>query len=165
MSSDGEVKNDLTQYKFKPCGSGRDRMYQMVALRNDGAIKKFYVHRLVAEAFIPNPDGKEQVNHIDGNTMNNSVCNLEWATGSENQLHRFHILGKGMPPGRLKLLQAMAKEATSVRVRCVETGEVFRSQSAAARSVGLGVSSISACINKRCKTAGGFHWERVDVRD
>jgi hypothetical protein len=61
--------------------------YLTVDLGNGQKIKRYLVHRLVATAFIENPLNKEQVNHIDGNKSNNNVCNLEWNTRSENQLH------------------------------------------------------------------------------
>jgi hypothetical protein len=61
-------------------------IYQSVFLSN-GKIKQHYVHRLVATAFIPNPLNKEQVNHKDGNKLNNNLSNLEWVTKAENQLH------------------------------------------------------------------------------
>ena len=61
--------------------------YYKIELYRDGKSKIFYVHRVVASVFIPNPHNKPEVNHIDGNKLNNMVNNLEWCTISENQIH------------------------------------------------------------------------------
>lgn len=65
----------------------KGREYGHVTLCVEGINKQCTVHRLVASAFIPNPDNKQEVNHIDGNKNNNCVENLEWATRAENMLH------------------------------------------------------------------------------
>ena len=59
--------------------------YLRVDLMKDGKRVHKKIHRLVAEAFIPNPENKPQINHIDGNNQNNSVTNLEWVTDAENK--------------------------------------------------------------------------------
>lgn len=68
--------------------------YCFVCMKEKRHRKNLLVHRLVAEAFIPNPDNKIEVNHKDGNPKNNNVINLEWVTPSENRKHAYWILGR-----------------------------------------------------------------------
>ena len=65
--------------------------YKQVSLWKENKGTSYYVHRLVAEAFIPNPESKPEVNHIDGNRQNNHISNLEWVTSGENSLHASKI--------------------------------------------------------------------------
>ena len=67
------------------------RGYPNVVLYKDGKGHPKLVHRLVAQAYIPNPDNKPEVNHKDGNKENNYLNNLEWATSSENRYHGYKI--------------------------------------------------------------------------
>ncbi len=62
------------------------------------------VHRLMGLAFIPNPDNKPQINHKDGVKTNNVLSNLEWVTGSENQIHSFRVLGREIFRGQRSVL-------------------------------------------------------------
>ncbi len=73
--------------------------YLNVDLYLNGEKKQHRVHRLVAAAFIPNPENKPTVNHKDGDKQNNIVTNLEWATRSENILHSYRELGRTGPRG------------------------------------------------------------------
>ncbi len=65
--------------------------YLRLQLGRDGRSANRMIHRLVAEAFIPNPGQKPEVNHLDGDKTNNAVPNLEWATSSENQIHAYEL--------------------------------------------------------------------------
>jgi len=86
VTSWGRVFNVDKQKFIKPYI--HDKGYLRVDLYEENGKKKHHkVHRLVAKAFIPNPDHKPQVNHIDGNNQNNSITNLEWVTNNENQKH------------------------------------------------------------------------------
>jgi DNA-binding CsgD family transcriptional regulator len=89
VSPNGDIysnkRNDM--YKLKPTKSTRG--YVKVRLSIDGKIYNRHIHRMVAETFIPNPENKPEVNHIDGNKKNNTVTNLEWVTRKENAEHAY----------------------------------------------------------------------------
>ena len=76
-----KVKGKLIKTRISKNG------YVLVTLSSKSKTRHFYVHRLVAETFIPNPENKREVNHIDTNKLNNDVSNLEWVTSSENKIH------------------------------------------------------------------------------
>jgi hypothetical protein len=82
ITSDGEVYSRFGN-KLKPQRAGRNGEYRSVPIFR----KPVYIHRIVAELYIPNPENKPTVNHIDGDKTNNAVSNLEWATYSENNQH------------------------------------------------------------------------------
>lgn len=75
----------------------RPNKYKLVSATIDGKPKNFVAHRFVAKTYIPNPENKPQVNHIDGNKCNNRVDNLEWVTAKENAYHAFTVLAPKCP--------------------------------------------------------------------
>ena len=87
ISDNGEVRNIKTKRILKKY-LNKYGYYQVTLCKNNKA-RLFRVHRLVAMTFIPNKENKEQVNHIDGNKLNNKVDNLEWCSSSENIKHAF----------------------------------------------------------------------------
>lgn len=110
------------------------------------------VHRLVAKAFIPNPDNKPQVNHKDGDHFNNRVENLEWVTGSENCLHAYRVLGREKLSG--------GNNPCSRKVVRLEDGKVYQSLSEAVQDSGMKTHShLSQCLRGQRNMAGGFHWK------
>ena len=81
----------LDNRKGKQLRPGIDKYgYERVVLTKNGIRKTYSVHKLVALAFIPNPENKKTINHKDGNKRNNNVSNLEWATEKENQIHKWN---------------------------------------------------------------------------
>lgn len=87
ISNLGNVRNLLSYERKNLKGEITEKGYIRVSLHKNGFRKVFRVHRLVAQAFIPNPLNKPQINHKDGNKLNNCVDNLEWATNKENIKH------------------------------------------------------------------------------
>jgi hypothetical protein len=128
-----------------------DNAYLVVNLRKNGASYVAMVHRLVATAFIPNPNNYPTVNHKDGDKTNNSVDNLEWASYSENNIHA--ITHKLRQPRGNPILQKHDDGSIVKR---------YRSTYEASRETGISVVSISHCLNGRTNHAGGFIWEKLE---
>ena len=145
VSDSGEVRNSKTGRILK---QGRHKQgYDLVWLCNSDGTHGKAVHRLVAEAFIPNPECKPQVNHRDGNKSNNCVDNLEWNTEKENTMHAYNIL------------HCARKPTTPVRI--IETGEVYGSITECAKAIGGDPSDICSCMHGKHKTHMGYHFEAV----
>lgn len=139
ITSCGKVWSHRAQKFLKP---QKDRYgYLHVNLYKDGKAKKYKIHRLVAEAYIPNPENKPQVNHKDENKEHNYVNNLEWMTSKENNNYGNHDTRKS--------------------VYCVELDKVFSSTTEAARQLGIFQSNISACCHGERKTCGGYTWRYI----
>lgn len=156
VSSDGKVwsLNYHHTGKMKELKPWMTSGYLYVGLWNDNTLIKKRVHRLVAEAFIDNPDNLPQVNHKDEDKTNNSVGNLEWCTAEYN-------LNYGARNERSAKTLTNHK-AFSIPVVCLETGVVFPSAHEASRQTGIDQRNISACCNGKQKTAGGYHWAKVE---
>lgn len=121
---------------------------------SDKGKKNCKVHRLVAEAYIPNPDSLEQVNHKDENKKNNSINNLEWCNADYNNHYGSHSQ---------KISDSLKGNTRATkRVLCVETGIIYESGMEAYRQTGISNVCISHVLNGKSKTAGGFHWRLAE---
>lgn len=155
VSNLGNVRNKKTGKVLRPgrCGGG----YLLVHLYKDGKVEHFKVHRLVASAFILNPNSKPCVNHINGCKTDNRVENLEFCTYSENNKHAYRIgLSKQSDKNPFKANNPSPKQ----KVRCIETNQEFESLMSASKYFGCGSGQIHNSIRKgwRCK---GYHFELV----
>ncbi len=99
ITREGQVINKTNGHILKPQPNGKGYL----RVKIDGKLR--FVHRLVAKKYIPNPENKEQVNHKDGNKLNNCVDNLEWTTNNENRNHAvkngLHLQGETCPQTKL----------------------------------------------------------------
>ena len=152
ISSNGNVRNKTTKKILK--GRKSKSGYLQVSIKFDGEekFKNKYIHRLVAEAFIENKYNKKEVNHKDGNKLNNNLDNLEWVTSSENQKHR-HSIGINKTSnrriGKFNLNGQLIKEYSSIIKAAEEENN------------GIRVSIDNVLQGKRF-TLKGYVWKYLD---
>lgn len=140
-------------------GYTNNRGYQMVHLRAKDKNKLYSIHRLTAEAFIPNPDNLPQINHKDENKLNNNINNLEWCDSKYNVNYG---------TGNKRRSKTKINNTYNIKsVQCIETGIIYTSTREAERQTGTDNSQISAVCNhkKNYKTAGGYHWKYIERSD
>lgn len=142
-----------------------DDWYLRTTLWKDGKRKSLLIHRLVALTFIPNPDNKLEVNHIDGNKHNNFYLNLEWCTKSENQKHRYQVLWQ-KPYWEWKFWK---EHNCSISVnqysKSWEFIKMWDSMWDVERELKIPTWHIWACCKwrKHYNTAGWYKWEYANI--
>ena len=143
---------------------GKSGYYRVVLNKNNKA-KNYLVHRLVAQAFIPNPNNLPQINHKDENKGNNSVNNLEWCTlkyncnyGTRTQriADKLKIMHKGK---HFSKQNEFKKGQNAKKVINITTNKIYNSMQDAMKDTGIFVSNICNCCKGNIKTAGGYIWK------
>lgn len=156
VSNEGRVKSIARDYGYGSHGdmvlSQNDRRgYKGVTLFKDGYRYYLAVHRLVAEAFIPNPTNLPLVNHKDENRANNAASNLEWCD---------QVYNSNYGTCREKISRAVSRKVEQL----TKSGEFIRewdSMTQAGKSLGIPISEISKCCSDFHYTAGGYKWRKV----
>jgi len=159
VSNFGKVRNNITGKNMKNClKSG----YYHIGLKNNFRRKSFKIHRLVAFAFIPNPENKLEVNHKDKNKLNNHISNLEWNTRKENNIHR--CIGLDYKNNRNKCVIRVDKDTNEIieKYNSIEDAGIWACSSGFTKTTHNGRNSISNCLNGLSKSAYNFLWKYED---
>lgn len=148
ITSCGKVWSYRKQ-KFLAPNINKKNGYMSVILSVNKKQKRFYIHRLVAEAFIPNQDNLPQINHKDENKKNNCVNNLEWTNAKENINYGSRSLKQGMTRGSI--------------VVCLNNNQEYYSTHEAARQLNLSQSNVQRCCAGIYKQTHGYSFKYKEV--
>ena len=165
-------------YRFTPDGKvytryhGKEWRERVIRTNNDhmgykvlkiidanGKRRNKYLHRIMAEVFIPNPDNLPCVNHKDENIYNNNVSNLEWCTYAYNNAYGNHV--QNCRKGILKA--ATNREIPVIGISKDGKQQEFESMEKAAEATGTYAANIRQCIHNQRKTAGGYTWKKKSM--
>lgn len=157
VSDKGQVRRFYKDRYPKMLKNRPSANYYTVSLSNKCVKKTFAVHRLVAETFLDKPEGATEVNHKDGNKLNNRVENLEWVTQRENIRHAMEVLGNcpyGKKPRAVKCFDPWSGVLINE----------YRSVSDAARSLGKASArtAITQCCQGTANSAYGYKWQYAE---
>lgn len=145
ISSDGKIYNIKRKKYLKNVLADR---YYIVLLYKNNKRKRYYVHRLVAEAFCEKKEGKDYVNHKDLDRTNNDFSNLEWVTAKENRIH--YVESDKYKPNVLSEENIIKiKERNYKKVLCLKTNKIFESMSNFAGYKNISLSQVSQKLNGR----------------
>ena len=154
ITEDGNVINLKTGKRLRPFVNSNGYVSAQFTIKGKHFVR--LIHRMIAEAFIPNPEAKPYVNHIDGNKLNNSIDNLEWCTAQENTEHAAKVL-KVIPQyeennrKRQRPVQGTHPDGTKT--------EVFPSIRSACNATGANKATLIGVLHGRKKTCRGMTWD------
>lgn len=147
VSSDGQVFNSNSGANGSLLKQEDRQGYRFVRMKRDDGVKKnLRVHRLVAKAFLKNPENKREVNHKNGDKSDNRVENLEWCTPSENAKHSYAVLHRDPPVKKGSGLRVRLLNETQVQIiretniSCRKLAELFGVSRSTVNNVRLGRS-------------------------
>lgn len=161
VSNTGKVKrlshkrydrNQILKERIVKITYPKNNWYPYLSLCKNGKAINKNIHRLVAEAFIPNPNNFPIINHIDGNKQNNSISNLEWCTYSHNNREAHKI---GLNKGTAKTTLQFDKKGNLIK-------EWFSTRKAE-KELKIANGKVSDCCIGKRKTAGGFVWKYKEI--
>lgn len=156
ITIDGQVINNKTKKKLKPFVN--NGYYRINLYDSENSRKTLYLHRLIAETYIPNPNNKPEVNHIDGNKLNNSIDNLEWVDRIENSKHSYKY---GLQKARRSKNNERHKSVLQIDLngRLIKKWDCVMDIE---RELNLSSGGISNCCLGKNKTSYGFIWKYIN---